>query len=210
MAADAELAEYFTSAIGVRAQCYDAGGSSAYNPTRGDDELVAQLERADVQRHDVVALTLAQLLPAEQRVLELVYAPRSAPTWLADALSPVGWRGSYVALAATLPRGGEALRKRHPSAVICPGAILTFLQGQGRGAADALLGKLRADCAAIHGKALAAYDVVRIERVRGQTTRLRAERKAAESARLARLDEELGRIRRRQAERFDSRLRGTA
>jgi hypothetical protein len=207
--ADGEIAEYFTSALGVRAQSYEHTGV-AFDPRHGDDALVRQVWKGEMVRFDALAATMAQLTPDHRRRLGLVYTPHSWPTWLADALAPRWGGGSFVALAATLPRAASALLKRHPETPTSPPRVLGFFMAQGRGGADALFGKLREDCEAIRTTALDAYEVLRVARVQAEAAAKRA-RKAALDARGSGIRAELAAQRCAVAEeRFNRKLRNAS
>jgi hypothetical protein len=134
-----------------------------------------------------------------------VYAPHGAPTWLADALSTPWGGGSFVQLAIGLPRAALAAADRSEGRT-----VLDWLVARGRRAKDALLVSLREDCETLRVPALAAYDALRIARVKAEQEADRAA-KVAREERNARLYTELtGRLRARAATRFERRMKGRA
>lgn len=214
-AADEELTGWYTAAVGVKAQSYDGGsGGGAFDSHEahtGRLRAMRWLEgRPGVREwYDRVAATVGELDPEHRRVLGLVYTPRAGATWLSSELSTPWGGGSFVALAATLPRAEEAaLRAGHVSVhswwLVLEGTVPTRKRLE---QLQSLLGRLRRECEALRLPALAAYDRLRVARID-------QERKAAQEAReeraresTRRLEEVLGEVRRRSAARFERRLR---
>ncbi len=210
LAADAELSDFFTSAIGVRAQSYEPVGG-AFDPRVGDLALIHQIAHGALARYDAVADTMAKLPAEHRRTLALTYAPHGWPTWLADALSPRWGRGCFVALAAALPRAVAAVAKRYPSEAPATAArCLEFFVDAGRGGADQLFAKLREECDVLRDAALAAYDELRIARVEAEAGAKKAQRAAVEARGAALFAELMGRTDERATARFERRLRAAS
>lgn len=184
--ANDELVDYFTSALGVRAQ------NMAADPTGGDGDgleglLVREIDQANlhdrrtsIAKYDAVRSTLAATEPGARRILELVYTPfgtgftppkrkapkarfeqDEAPDFLATALTPNEGNGSYVRLALTMSRTIDTYTKRYPDKdAPTPAMLLMFLQFEaGRGEDSASFFKaLREDCESPRMQALRAYD----------------------------------------------------
>lgn len=199
--ADDELVGYFSSAIGVKAQNFDSSGGG-FNSHEAHYGRLRAIARGDLAWFDRVGATLAAL-PAEHRhVLALVYRPHGAPTWLADALLPPWGSGSFVQLSLGLPRAVLAAAERKSG-----DTVLDFLVRRGRRAKDALLTSLREDAEALRLPALAAYDVLRVARVKAEQAADR-EAKRQREERNAKLYEEMtGRRLQKERARFERRMR---
>ncbi len=200
---DDELVGWFASAIGVKAQNIDASGGDG-NPNERHYSRLRAMGRGTMARHDAVAATIGEVSSERRRVIVLVYTPHAAPTWLQDALSTPWGGGSLLQLATTLPRAAAAAQSR------CPGTtIIDWLSHRGRRAKDALLVGLREDAEALRIAALAAYDPLRIDRVRREQSAER-EAKQERERRNAELYAELtGRKRARDSAKFERRLRAS-
>jgi hypothetical protein len=195
-----ELVEYFANAIGVRAQNLDNSGG-AFNSHDAHWQRLVAMKSGHLARFDRTRATLDRLAPEMRAVLVVVYTPHGAPTWLLDALSPAWGGGSYVTLATKLPRALVAAEKRKPGLT-----VLDWMATRGRGD-SALFRHLRDDAEAQRIEALAAYDDLRVERIRAEQAASRA-RKAERDRRNEELYLELtGRIRAKQAARFASKIK---
>ena len=208
-AADAELAGFFTSAIGLKGQSYDANGGGAFNSNSLHDARIRALDAGSVPWFDRVEATFMRLPANSQRVLALVYTPHGWPTWLADALSTPWGGGSFVALAAGLPRAVAAAGGGSP---------LVWLASRGRGGANEreskamtdLYRRLRQDCEDLRLGALALYDVVRVERIKRSQAAEREEKAAISTRNIALFDDLTGAKSDRDSQRFLARMKRTA
>lgn len=237
--ADIELSNHFTAAIGVRAQSYERFGGS-FDPRRSDDGLVAQLGRHDVKLFDAVAATFARVEAAHRRVLELVYAigagalhedavkdgllvvgivadekgERDPLGLLKVRLRPSWGFGTFMHLATRQKRVLTAFRKRYPDHSPDAGAVVDFLAAEaGHGyEKDNFFNALCRDCEDLRTPALAAYDRLRVDRVKVAKAARDEEKQRRDrqlDARNARFREQLRAEREvRAAARFDQRLRG--
>lgn len=175
--ADDELVGWFAASIGVRAQTYERGGSAAFDSNVAHGARLRALEQGGIAWFDRVAATIRQLAPEHRRVLVLVYTPHSWPTWLADALSTPWGGGSFVALASTLPRAAEAAMRSLKVERVAPASVMSWFGSRGRGGADELFRRLKSDGEEIRLAALAAYDALRVARLKREQA---VERKAKE------------------------------
>lgn len=214
-AADGELNEYFTTSFGVSAQPYEPSTSCGFDSAGAHASLVLQSCRGMFRRFDKIAATVARVEQNHRETIALVYG-NGAGTFaqgskevaldvgkLVIALTPTWGHGSFLALAARQERAHRAFDKKGGAAT-----ILDFLELQAdRGdETKSWFAKLRSDCEAVRRAALAAYDLHRLERVRLE----REEARLEEARRNAEFEERLGRRRRREAERFEARLRGVS
>lgn len=213
-AADEELAEYFTSNDGVRAQSYEIFGTTTLDP---HTPLIARLGR--IGRVDAVARTLA-LVPQEAReVLVLVYGAGAGAfaeeciagdvDGIAVALQPRRGFGSFLWLAARQTRTQSAfLRKGLPNEDVFSFLRREFKDGPKK--TGSFFVALRSDCEAARKSALGVYEPLREARVK-EEGEARREAKRLRDARGERLlAEELeidARIRRARFERRIERLR---
>lgn len=211
--ADDELVGWFSAAIGVKAQSYEAS-TSAFDPGRPHEARLRALASGGMSWFDRIAATLAQLTPEHRRIIALVYTPHAAPTWLQDALSPPWGGGSFVQIATALPRATVAAQDRHRDVTwperrrgvvrVQPQdgrTVLDWLVARGRRAKDVLLTSLREDAEALRMPAIAAYDVLRIARIKAEQV---ADKEAVErrsERNLALYSELVGKKRRKERER---------
>lgn len=197
---DEELVELFANALGVRAQNLDSGGG-AFDSDALHAMMLQSSSRGTMARHDGIRSTLERVEVEHRRVLVAVYTPHGAPTWLLDAFAPAWGGGSYIRLAASLPRATLAAADRKPGTT-----VVDWMATRGRGDSP-LFRNLRDDAEALRLAALAAYDVVRVERVRADQERDRAA-KVARDERNRKLYLELtARSRTRRSSRFEARLK---
>ena len=192
--ADREVSEFFTSALGVRAQQYDPAPQSG---TDMHDARMAPGHRRELRRFQALEWTMSKLDAVSARVLVAVYAPHSwQSTWTVDKLRTPWGNGNMAVLATTLPSvasGRVPLR-----------TWLVDIDRPSRAECDrreAICKKLVEECEALRQKALAVYDGYRLERLAME----RMERLTAERIRAEQLEINLGIIRTRRA-----RLRGAA
>lgn len=202
--ADDELTGFFSNAIGVKAQNIND------DPKGGDQNewhysRLRAMQRGHMAWFDSVARTVV-LLPVDHRkTVMAVYTPHAAPTWLQDALSPPWGGGSFVRLAAGLPRAVLAAAERQEGRT-----VLDWLSARGRRAKDDLLTSLREDAEALRMPALAAYEALRKERIKSELA-ADSDRAKAKAERNMRLYSELvGRRARRDSERFARKTRRAA
>lgn len=219
--ADDELVGFFSAAIGVRAQNLDSNGGAfnSHDAHEGRLKAMAWLTGRVGAREwfDRVGSTLVQLPLEHRRLVVLVYTPHGAPTWLADALSTPWGGGSFVQLACALPRATLAAADRHGGAIAWPKrgvvraqprdgqTVLDWLVARGRRAKDALLSSLREDGEALRMPALAAYEQLRIERVKAEQIVERDTKAARERANEDRYLKWLGKRRRGESDRLTKR-----
>jgi hypothetical protein len=176
--ANDELVDYFTAAIGVRAQ------NMAADPKGSDGEgleglLIREIDNAErdhkrtgvvhptkIEKYDSIRATLAATHAGARRILEMVYTPWGAPGLLAIALTPGGEDdalafGSYVRLALTMPRTKRTYAKQFPGKPEPSQdellAFLTFEAGKGDVSAS-FFQALRKDCDEPRMDALRVYD----------------------------------------------------
>lgn len=165
--ADDELVGWFSAAIGVKAQNLDSNGGAfnSHDAHEGRLKAMAWLSGhvGSCEWFDRVAKTIARLEPGHRTVLVTVYTPHAAPTWLQDALSPPWGGGSFVQLACALPRASLAARDR-----VDGRTVGDWLATQGRGGATALLKHLKEDSEALRMPVLAAYEALRIARIKAE------------------------------------------
>jgi len=202
--ADAELAGFFTAALGVIAQGYENNGVQAFLSCHAHAVRILAIQRGHMRWYDRVEATLLQLPAEHRRVLELIYRPHAWPTWLASELATPWGGGSMVALAATLTRATDAAGG---------GSAIGWLVSRGRGGANdgevkrlqGLFRRLREDAEGLRMKALAAYDILRIERVKRSQANEREVKAARERANADRLATMIGQSRAKSAARFTRR-----
>jgi hypothetical protein len=203
--ADEEIAEYFTTSVGVKAQSYEPSGGRTEEAT---ENLPGQRRAGELARHDAIGRTLAACV--HKATLRLVYEPHSWPVWIASSLSPRTGRGCFVRLACQGERARAAWGKAHPTAGSPDaGIVLAWVQALGaHRSTSTMLAAWVADCETERTQALAAYDLLRRDRVvvEGKATRLRRyERRQEAMGFVNGLLEWRERVRR---ERFDRRLGG--
>jgi len=224
--ADAELADHFTASIGVKAQSYEP--SSTKTPGAGDADLrmCDPAARRALQMYAEVEATLHRVEQAARDVLRRVYEPfgtgfasrharrpeDDAPDFLAMALAPSWGRGSFVRLAVDQRAVAAAFAKRWPKKDATRAALIDFLLFEaGRGSdANPFFRTIREECEAVRARALAAYDVVRVERVTAAKAASREEKARKEARRVAFLDEQLGKKRDRETARFERRIQSAS
>jgi|GEM_PF-4496967 len=202
--ADRELSEHFTSALGVRAQGYEPAPQSGFDVNEAHLAAREVRHRRELERFGAVEATLARIDPESRRVLRLIYTPHGAPGYLGFALATRWGGGTFVALAAEMPRAAKAWAKATPRAA----TLAQFLVDEaGRGdATKSFFARLVDDCEQPRVRALQAYEEVRRERLvleRARRVEL-AQRRADDLAELA------GRRLRKERERFDARLRSAS
>lgn len=168
--ADLELAEHFTTAIGVRAQGYEPHVSGV----QFDFEAQHLVHRRALSRIRNVETSLSNMENETKRVLEVVYTPHGSPGLLAIALQPQWGGGSFVRLAVEMPRAIKAFEKRYPKDTSASVRVLQFLADEaGRGVETrSFFQRLVSDCEYPRGFALGVYDKLRTKRI----DRLTAER----------------------------------
>lgn len=214
-AADEELAIYFTSSVGVRAQSYEVFGSTTIDPHAA---RIAQLGR--IQEVDAVAGTLAKVPREHRHVLVLVYGIGAGALGdergltdidlrLLQALQPRAGYGTYVWLATTLPKARDTydkhLRKGGHST-----NVLTYLQWEATEhpkESTSLFNVLKAECTRLRKAALDAYSPFREERIGREREEREALRASRERDRERFLAEELEITRNIRKARFERRLR---
>ena len=173
--ADSEVADYYTSSVGVKAQRYEPSGGTSVEHTNA---LPGQRFAGEAARHDVVGRLIAA--SGYSQTLRLVYEPFGVPTWLASALSPRTGRGSFVRLAVRSAKAMAAWQKafpedhRDPS----PAVVLAWVNALGAHATTtSRLEKWIPDCETERTAALAAYEALRRE----AAYRAKADREARKS-----------------------------
>jgi hypothetical protein len=169
--AERELAEYFTSAIGVAAQNYDANGG-AFDHNALHYRRLAPGHRDALRRHEALAATVRLLSTADHATLAAVYHPHSWPVPLVTAF---GVRVGLAVHSAAARKAYEANGRR---------GIVQWLEDQARRGHEAPKALFRAivdECTAKHRAALKAYDkhrVARLEAEKGAKAKAAAAREA--------------------------------
>lgn len=205
---DDELTGWFSAAIGCKAQSYDSDGGGT-DPNEQHYARLRSMARGTMRWFDRVGDTVRLLPLAERRVLVLVYTPHSWPTWLQDALTTPWGGGNFVALAATTPRAANAAGKAGAT------SVHHWLVSRGRGGANEreskemrdLFRRLKDDCEALRVPALAAYEALRVDRVKREQAAERQAKSLREAKNAALLEEHLGVCRRRARAKLDRRIR---
>jgi hypothetical protein len=223
--ADAEVAEYFTAAIGVRAQSYEP----AQTVHAGGDADLSLLSRGAMRaraRHAAIDRSMRELDRTSRGVLELVYGygagalsadagqcdglvkgrdgSQDALGLLRVALAPKWGRGSFLRLALLQPRAIEAYAKRHDGKQPSADVLLTFLCAEA-GLGQARTGffvALRNECERPRRRALAAYEGFRLQRVELE----KQEARAREADRERAFDAAMGKVHAAQHARLSRRM----
>lgn len=165
---DEELTGFFTAALGVKAQSYQGNGGGAFDSAALHDQRLKAMRAGGMAWFDRVGRTLAQMPPLTRELLTTVYTPHAWPTWLADALSTPWGGGSFVLVAASLPRAATAAQRET--------GVLEWMLSRGRGGASdgeaksltALFRNLRDDAEALRMPAIAMYDLLRVARCKAE------------------------------------------
>lgn len=135
-AAEAELAEYFTNSIGVRAQRYEADRvasepESDKPPSQAQERRTRAAEyrrRRTVERHLEVERTLARAASDARRVLERHFTPRNWSSAKVDSLA-ANWErreeGESVGSKSVVDRGAQ-LRQAMRRVVVVEKTGMTF------------------------------------------------------------------------------------
>lgn len=199
--ADSELMEYYTAAVGVGAQKYDSDGGDSFDSWSIHDRMFKSYRRGDMARVDAIGRTLAMISDEHRRTIKLVYEPHGWPPWLASRLSPSWGGGSFVALAATMPRAAEMYTVATKDAYPTPAKVLSWFQTRGMQLPAA---RLKTDCEAARTRALRAYSDAKKEIGHG----VRKAKLEAAAARERLLNEEIEKKRSRELAKFEARLRG--
>jgi hypothetical protein len=186
--ADEEISGFFTSAIGVKAQCYDTDARGGFD----GEAMASGWLRSKIDWYDRVAATLRQLPSGDRRVLELVYEPYGADQIVAIALGTPWGHGSFVRMASTSGIAMGAFLKRYPSELAPqPARLLEFFEREARrgNGAGMMFKRLRDECEETRRAALTAYDELRIARARDSATTRAAKRAAVEAENEALLEQ---------------------
>lgn len=214
--ADEELTDYFTSAVGLSAIPYEP--RSTGGEYEGDVNLLKPQNTKAMARHSAAETSLALVSLDVRLTVTLVYAPHGTgfgrlagvegPDLLAMALVPPWGGGSFVRLAMASERVLRAYARRHPGTSMDPGRLLGFLAAEaGFGEPKARFFKaVREECEGHRLNALAAYDVVRQDRVGREVMQRAAQRRKANE--LYEFHREKARA--REAIRFERMIRGAA
>lgn len=201
--ADRELAEFYLSSLGVRAQSYEP----SYGAIADDDASALHEEttrRRAIRRFNGTELALGRMPADERRVLRSVYAPHGWPELLACALRTRWGSGSLVGLALVSERALKAYTRRYPTQEPSPAAVLDYLRDEAGNAASAraLFVGLLEDCERARVKALSVYTVIMCARMEEEDVARASAARHRESI----LAKDLGQKAKREHDRFERRL----
>jgi len=152
--ADADMCEYYTSALTLSGQSYEWGSSFDDDHDRG---LVDDRYRRDLARIETIHVRLLDLEPAHAVVLRDVYHPYGLPDLRAYALQPEWGHGTFVRIAKRHPLAMDACETRHGERLSeHVSRYLADCAGAGDGASK-FFEALRAACEELRTAALLEY-----------------------------------------------------
>jgi len=152
--ADADMVEYYTSALTLSGQSYEWGSSFDDDHDRG---LVDDRYRRDLARLDSIRVRLWDLDPIHASVLRDIYTPYGLPDLRSHALKPDWGNGTFVRLAKRHPVAMDACEARHGErSSEHVSRYLADCAGAGDGASK-FFKALRAACEQLRTAALVEY-----------------------------------------------------